>query len=160
MNYKRLHSNACRITSHKEKGYDILHQCLMEFLSYPDEKKERIFKQGKLENYITMCVNIQYKSVSSPYHRIHRKQGMKEDEYMDWKHDIEDNEYSLYNIKCDCIFNNISQLHFYYRALLEKKFLEGYTYQMLHEHYRISKNSLIKDIKVGIEMLKQKCEIR
>ena len=159
-NYERLHSNACRITSHPEKGYDILHQCLMEFLGYPDEKKEKIFNQGKLENYITMCVNIQYKSVSSPYHRIYRRQGMNEDEYFDYKHDVMNDEYSLYDIQCDCIFEQIPNLHFYYRELINKKFVEGMTYHQLYEFYGISKNSLIKDIKIGIEMLKQKCEIK
>ena len=159
-NYERLHSNACRITSHPEKGYDILHQCLMEFLGYPDEKKEKIFNQGKLENYITMCVNIQYKSVSSPYHRIYRRQGMNEDEYFDYKHDVMNDEYGLYDIQCDCIFEQIPNIHFYYRELINKKFIEGMTYHQLYEFYGISKNSLIKDIKIGIEMLKQKCEIK
>lgn len=159
-NYERLHSNACRITSHPDKAYDILHQCLTEFLSYPNEKQTKIFNQGKLENYITMCVNIQYKSKSSPYHRIHRKQGLLEDEYMEWKHqDIENEERTLYDIQCDCIFDEIPNLHFYYRELLTHKFIKGMTYQELYTYYNISKNSLIKDIKTGIEMLKQKCEV-
>lgn len=157
-NYERLHSNSCRITSHPDKAYDILHQCLTDFLSYPPEKQDKIFNQGKLENYLTMCVNIQWKSSTSPYHNLHRKQGMRETEYKDWVHDnVEDYNVNDFDLGCDCVLKELNNLHFYYRTLLEDKFIKGMTYQELHKFYGISKNSLLKDIKIGIQMLKQKC---
>lgn len=156
-NYQRLHSNACRITSNADKASDILHICILSILEAPADKQSMLLDGGKLENFITMCVNTQWKSSTSPYHNTHRKQGYLEVEYVDWKHDMEADELSEYDIQCDCIFSQIDELHFYYKILLTDKFILGLTYAQMNEKYRISKNSLLKDVKVGVEMLKQKC---
>ena len=159
-NYERLMDNATRITSNRDKASDVLHQCLTDLLSYPDDKKDRLSTEGKLENYITMCVNIQFKSSTSPYHKHHRKQGMNEVEYFDYKHDIEDIEdegLNEYNIQCSCIFDELDKLHYYYRILLTDKFIEKLTYHQLHIKYRISKNSLLKDVHQGVAMLRKIC---
>jgi DNA-directed RNA polymerase specialized sigma24 family protein len=158
-NYERLLENAMRITSNRDKASDVLHQCLTDLLGYPDDKKDRLSTEGKLENYITRCVNIQYKSITSPYHKFHRKQSMNEIEYMDFKHDSPDiiDEIDEYGIQCDCIFNELDKLHYYYRILLTDKFIEKLTYHQMNIKYRISKNSLLRDVHEGVRMLKNKC---
>ena len=156
-NYERLHSNACRIVSNPDKASDCLHICILSILESQEEKQQMLLDGGKLENFITMCVNIQWKSTTSPYHKHHRKQPQQESEYVEWKHNIEDEERTQYDLSCDCIFSELGSLHYYYRILLTDKFIEGLTYQQMNEKYKISKNSLLKDIKVGVQMLKTKC---
>lgn len=157
-NYERLYENACKIIPNRDKAGDCLHLCILSLLEYSAEKQQKLYEGGKLENYITMCVNTQYKSSTSPYYTKHRKQSMMETEYVEWKHyDVMEEEVDEYQQVCDCIFSSIDELHFYYRALLNDKFIEGLTYAQMNEKYRISKNSLLKDVKVGVEMLKQKC---
>ena len=81
-----------------------------------------------------------------------------ETEYFEWAHlDISTEDEDEYNECVECIFREIENLHYYYKTLLTDKFIKGMTYQELHEYYSISKNSLLKDIKVGVEILKQKC---
>ena len=160
-NYERLYSNSCRITSHKDKASDLLHGCLTEFLSYPDSKQERIFSENKLENYLTSCCNIQFKSSTSPYHKFHRKQFSAEIEYIDFKHDISDivDEIDEYEICVECVFKEIENLHFYFRTLITDKYIRRLTFEEMHIKYKISKNSLHKDCHEGLEMLRNKCNI-
>jgi DNA-directed RNA polymerase specialized sigma24 family protein len=160
-NYKRLYENSCRITSHQDKASDLLHGCLTEFLSYPDEKQVRIFNQNKLENYLTSCCNIQFKSSTSPYHKHHRKQSSVEIIYEDWKHDSADiiDEIDEYEVCVKCILDEVDNLHFYYRTLVTDKYITGLTFQEMHVKYKISKNALLKDCHDGLAILRKKCNI-
>lgn len=157
VNYERLVNNTNRITRDEEKTFDLLHECVVSFLQQPKERQLEILNDGKIEMFITKCVSIQFKSSTSPYHRKHRRQGMMEVEYMEWQHldiVVENDERD----ECiECILKEIDNLHYYYRILITDKFIKGMTYQELHKYYGISKNSLLKDIKTGVEILKQKC---
>lgn len=159
VNYNRLLENATKITHDVSDAGDVLHICILALLEYPADKQVRLYNEGKLENYITICVNRQWKSATSPYHNQHRKQSQRENEYIDWKHDkMENEEMSEYDEMCDCALRELDNLHFYFRILVQDKYVNGLTYQQMNEKYRISKNSLLKDVKEGLEMLKLKCE--
>ena len=121
-----------------------------------------MLNDDKIEQWITKCVSIQYKSSSSPYHYQNRKARVNEDEYLEYKHDDgDDDEYNFQLDDClECLEREVKNLFWYNRILIEKKFFEGWTYQQLHDYYGITKNSLACDIKVGILELKQKCNIK
>ena len=156
--YDRLLENATKITHNVDDASDVLHICILALLEYPADKQIRLLNEGKLENYMTMCVNRQWKSSTSPYHNQVRKQPQHETEYIDWKHDsMGDEGRDEYDEMCDCVFKEIDNLHFYYRILVQDKYIEGLTFQQMNEKYKISKNSLLRDVKVGVEMLKQIC---
>ena len=157
-NYERLIDNASRITANRNEAEEILHICVLSLLEYPADKQQRLYDEGKLEMYMTSCVNLQYKSSTSPYHRQNRRHYRNETEWTEWKwgHNIEDGNNEWDEI-CECALRELSNLHFYYRILVEDKFLKGMTYQQMNEKYRISKNSLLRDVKEGLVMLKQKC---
>jgi len=158
-NYERLVENTNKITRDKERTYDILHECVSSFLQQPKEKQQQICDNGKIEHFITSCVNIQWKSSTSPYHRKHRRQQQTEVVYVEWQHlDIPTEENDLEGECMDCIMRELDNLHFYYRTLIQDKYLKGMTYAELHSYYGISKNSLLKDVKQGLEMLKSKCK--
>jgi len=150
-----------RITRDKGKATDVLHHCVMDFLQLPISQQQQMLNDSKIENYLTKCVSIQYKSSSSPYHYQNRKVRMMEDEYKDWQHDNEADEYDFQLDEClECLKRETKNLFWYNQVLIEKKFFEGWTYQQLHDYYGISKNSLVRDIKVGILELKNKCNIK
>ena len=158
VNYERLVNNTNKITRDKEKTFDILHECVISFLQMPETRQLEILENGKIEHFITSCINIQFKSSTSPYHSKYRKRQWNEIEFIDWKHDLDiEEEISEYDEVCNCIFKEIDNLHFYYRILITDKYILGLTYQQLNEKYKISKNSLLKDVHTGVAMLKEKC---
>ena len=157
-NYEMLVSNVSRITRNKDEAVEILHICILSLLEFPADKQQRLYDEGKLENYITSASNLQYKSSTSPYHRQNRRHSRNETEWVEWKwgHNLED-EFDDWAEMCECALKELNDLHFYYRILIQDKFIQGMTYQQMNEKYRISKNSLLKDVKEGLLMLKLKC---
>ena len=149
-NYEMLVDNATRITSNRNKAIEILHICMLSLLEYPADKQQRLYDEGKLENYMTMCVNRQWKSSTSPYHRQLRRHPQNETEWIEWKwgHNPEE-EIDVYDEMCECVFRELDDLHFYYRILIQDKFIQGMTYQQMNKKYRISKNALLRDVKEG-----------
>lgn len=158
-NYKLLHNNVCRITSHPDKSSDLLHICLESFIRLPDSRQKQMFDDSKIEHFITSCCNLQFKSATSPYYYQYKKQRSNENEYVDWRHDFGDDEPSEYDEICDCVFENIDSLHWYTKRLVEEKYIQGLTYDELHLKYKINKNALSRDIHLGIDELREKCLI-
>ena len=158
-NYDMLVSNVSRITRNKDEAIEILHICILSLLEFPADKQQRLYDEGKLEMYITSASNLQYKSSTSPYHRQNRRHYRNETEWVEWKyqHNPEDDSDDEYNEMCECALRELENLHFYYRILVQDKFINGLTYQQMNEKYRISKNSLLRDVKEGLQMLKLKC---
>jgi len=158
-NYDMVVENATKITRDRDVATEILNMCLLSLLEYPADKQQRLYDEGKLEMYMTTCVNRQYKSSTSPYHRQLRRHSHLGTEFLEWKHDKgEMDEMDEYDVMCDCALKELNDLHFYYRILVQDKFINGLTYSEMNEKYKISKNSLLKDVKEGLEMLKQKCK--
>ena len=158
-NYDMLVSNVSRITRNKDEAIEILHICILSLLEFPADKQQRLYDEGKLEMYITSASNLQYKSSTSPYHRQNRRHYRNETEWVEWKyqHNPEDDSDDEYNEMCECALRELENLHYYYRILVSDKFIKGMTYQQMNEKYRISKNSLLRDVKEGLQMLKLKC---
>ena len=157
-NYSILLDNVSRITRDKDEASEILHMCILSLLEFPADKQQRLYDEGKLEMYITSASNLQYKSSTSPYHRQNRRHYRNETEWIEWKYQHnpldEDDDYEE---MCECVLKELNELHFYFRILVQDKFINGLTYQQMNEKYGISKNSLLRDVKEGLEMLKQKC---
>jgi hypothetical protein len=57
----------------------------------------------------------------------------------------------------DCMVEEIDNLHFYYRTLLEDKWFKGMTLNQMREKYDITLSSLSKDLKVAYAIIKEKC---
>ena len=102
--YQQLVENTNKITRDKDKANDVLQECILSFIQQPKEKQLQIYDNGKIEHFITSCVNIQYKSATSPYHRKHRRQQQTEVVYVEWQHlDIPTEENDLEGECMDCI---------------------------------------------------------
>jgi DNA-directed RNA polymerase specialized sigma24 family protein len=156
-NYETLHNNASRITSHPDKSSDLLHICLESFIRLPESRQQQMFDDSKIEHFITSCCNLQFKSSTSPYYYQYRKQSHNENEYVDWIHDSVELEPSDYDEWCDCVFQEMDNLHWYTKRLVDEKYIQGLTYDDLHKKYNINKNALLRDIHSGVDELREKC---
>ena len=158
-NYEMLVDNVARITRNRDEAIEILHICILSLLEFPADKQQRLYDEGKLEHYITSASSLQYKSSTSPYHRQNRRHYRNETEWVEWKyqHNPEE-ENDEYNELCECVLRELDNLHYYFRILIQEKFIKGLTYQEMNEKFRISKNSLLRDVKEGLKMLKEKCD--
>ena len=155
--YPTLLSNAISITrGNKQVAEEILQMVILSYLELSDERKMNIIENGKLENFITKGVSLNFHSSTSPYHRLYRKR--KHNELFD-VHEHEDEEWRLfYHDRCECVEKAVSELHWYNQHLIKEKFYEGLTYNQLHQKYNISLNALVRDIKESLLIIKQQCD--
>jgi len=158
--YFTLLDNAKRICKDPDTSQEILQMCLLSFCELAETRQQQIINSGKLENFITKCVSLNYNSKTSPYHRLYRKYDYSTTPlWEDWDYEDGDQEWrDIWHSKCECVEKAYNDLHWYSRALLDKKFKEEWTYQQLHQYYNISLNSLVKDIKSALLTLKQQCQ--
>lgn len=158
--YSKLLDNATRICKNPDISQEILQMCLLSFCELSEDRQQNIVNSGKLENYVTKCVALNFNSSTSPYHRQYRKIQYNHFEFNDSIYEVEDtSEYDkLWNDKCECVEREYENLHWYSKHLLDRRFRDGWTFQQLHEYYNISLNALVKDVKTAILTLKQKCD--
>lgn len=154
--YPKLLENGMKITrGNKQIAEEILQIVILSFLEMNEERQMDIVNNGKLENFITKGVALNFHSSTSPYHRLYRKQ--KHNELFDI-HPQEDDEWRLiYHERCDCVEKAIDGLHWYTAHLIKEKFYQGLTYQQLNQKYNISLNALVRDIKEGLLLIKNEC---
>lgn len=148
----------------KMNGYssDLLHHIILDLYKMDEEKIEGMLDNGKLKWYVLSGAGLQLRSQTSPFYKVHRKQklwarsGMMDNGAYDTEvYEIKnpDNEEDLY----DCFQRAMSQIHWYQKTLLEKKIVEGQTYQEIYEFYNISKTHLIKDINSALDEVRKIC---
>ena len=145
-----------------EYSSDLLHHIILDLYKMDPAKIEGMLDNGKLKYYVLRGAALQIKSQTSPFYRLHRKQktwarsglmdtGKYDTETYEMK--VEDEE-TLY----DCFQKALNEIDWYLRTLLEKKILEGKTYQEIYEYYNISKTHLIKDINKGLDEVREICK--
>ncbi len=154
--YPILLSNARKITrGNKQEAEEVLQIVILSFLEMSEERRMNIINNGKLEHFVTKGVALNFHSSTSPYHRMYRKR--KHNELYD-VHPQQDEEWRhYYHERCDCVEEAVKELHWYSQHLIKEKFYEGLTYNELHKKYNISLNALVRDIKEGLLMIKEKC---
>lgn len=142
---------------------DLLHHIILDLYKMNPEKIEGMLENGKLKWYILRGAALQIKSQTSPFYRTHRKQKtwarsglLDTGKYDTETYELEDpdNPEELY----DCFQRALKEIHWYQRTLLEKKIIEGQTYQQIYEYYNISKNHLIKDINAALDDVRKICK--
>lgn len=153
--YPKLLQNATKICRNRKIAEEVLQMVMLSFLEMDEERKINIIENGMLENFITKSVALNFHSSTSPYHRLHRKR--KHNELFD-VHSQDSEEWRLlFHERCDCVKGAVEEMFWYNKVLIEEKFYQGLTYQQLHKKYNISLNALVRDIKEGLLMIKEKC---
>jgi hypothetical protein len=171
-NYNKLLSEVSKnIAKGKMSEYrtDLLHHILLDLYKMDEGKVDQLINDGKMFWYILSGCGLQLRSSTSPFYRIHRKEKMASREnYVGGKeHEfnysgtkgILEQEYIPYegDPLYDCMVEEIDNLHFYYRTLLEDKWFKGMTLNQMREKYDITLSSLSKDLKVAYEVIRTKC---
>ena len=155
-------------------GEDLLAHCLEDFLVNKsiDYQYKVAIKDNKLVNYIGYSMGIAIKSSSSPFWFKYRKEaynsrgiylvedGREEIDpliEMGEEMDVEFDSPAYVKNDLDCVRYALEQLHWYDSHLINDYFIKGLTYQDMHVKYKISLNSLKKDINKALVKIKNIC---
>jgi len=151
---------------------DLLHQQIIEIYNSKDEEKiAKMLVEDKLRWYILTCAGFSLRSSTSPFYKIHRQQKFwSRENYIDGggEHDshsglgildkaiLPEDDYDKMTLY-DCSMKALENMFWYNRTLMVDYFIEGETLPQMYKKYNISKGSLVKDINVGINIIRTKC---
>lgn len=167
--FNEIYKNITTSPLMKEYTSDLFHHILEDVYKLSDEKIEQMLDDDLLKNWILRSASLQLRSKTSPFYHIFRKHKFTVRENFTSNHP---NKYDSFNgkgileqiyepyAKPDfevCFEEEWKKLHPYQRTIIEKKLMEGWSYQQLFEYYNISKRHLIKDINETIQHLRDKC---
>lgn len=139
---------------------DLLSICTESFLTRPEEQKQQMLQDNKIENYILFCCGFQIRSGNSPFynqfrkHKMRVRSGMVEFENTPFTQDTQLEDTDLYQ----CYKQARSEMHWYYNRLLEMKWDDNLTYKQIREKTGITLNSIQKDISLAYNIIRQRCK--
>ena len=142
---------------------DLLHHIILDLYKMNPAKIEGMLDNGKLKWYVLRGASLQIRSQTSPFYRIHRKEKtyarsglMDSGKYDTETYELDDPDVGedLY----ECFKRAMAEIHWYQKTLLEKKIIEGKTYQEIYEYYNISKTHLIRDINEALRDVRLICK--
>ena len=153
-----------------EYAEDLLHHIILDLYKMDENKINQLLDDGKLKWYILSGCGLQLRSSTSPFYRVHRRTKMSARENYIGGGDHEFNysgtkgileqEYVPYEADplYECLMKELDELHFYYRTLVEDKWMNGMTLNQMREKYDITLSNLSKDLKVAYAIIKEKCD--
>lgn len=153
----------------KEYAEDLLHHIILDLYKMSEDKVDQLLNDGKMKWYILSGCGLQLRSSTSPFYRIHRRQKMSARENYSGGDDHEftftggvgilEQVYVPYEEDelYACMMREIENLHWYYRTLIQDKWIEGLTIQQMREKYNITLASLTKDIRISYAIIREKC---
>jgi len=149
-------------------GQDLLAMCIEIFLSKPAETQYKVFKDGKIEHYITFVMGMQLKSGSSRFWHQYRRHNEKQREY--YTDYIYSPKFLSYNTAFEeesnvknspvykCLKHHIDEFNPYEKMLVQRVFINGETYSSISKLYNISYANLSFDSKKLKQKLKDLCK--
>jgi len=137
---------------------DLIQIVVEQFLKRPLETQKQMLTDNTVGNYLLVTAVRHIQSSTSPFYNQIRKERLKsrsgalpEVSDEDKLELLEDQDWYK------CFKREMENMNFYYRQLLIDKYEHGYTFQELHEKYNITKNSLTKDIRAAMQLLRCRC---
>ena len=153
-----------------EYAEDLLHHILLDLYKLSEGKLDQLLNDGKMKWYILSGCGLQLRSSTSPFYRIHRRTKMSTRENYSGGEDHEftftggmgilEQVYVPYEEDplYQCMTKEMENLHWYYRTLIQDKWIEGLTLNQMREKYGITLSSLSKDLKIAYEIIRTKCD--
>jgi len=153
-----------------EYAEDLLHHVILDLYKMDEGKITQLLDDEKMKWYILSGCGLQLRSSTSPFYRVHRRNKMSARENYSSGDDHEfsfagsrgilEQIYEPYesNPLYDCMIEEIENLHFYYKTLLQDKWIEGLTLAQMREKYNITLSSLSKDLKIAYAIIREKCD--
>jgi hypothetical protein len=153
-----------------EYAEDLLHHVILDLYKMDEGKITQLLDDDKMKWYLLSGCGLQLRSSTSPFYRIHRKERMSARENYSGGDDHEFNysggigilerEYVPYEEDelYICMMREIENMHWYYRTLIEDKWIEGLTLAQMKDKYGITLSSLSKDLKISYAIIREKCD--
>ena len=138
---------------------DLTQIAVLQFLNKPLEVQKQMLDDNKVENYILVTAGMHIRSSSSPFYNQVRKHKMSARSGALPDRTNEDDEFLLENQDFyQCFQREFPKMHYYFRTLLEEKYMNQLTFDEIREKYNITKMSLHQDVKAGLAYLRCKCD--
>lgn len=139
----------------KEFGTELLHFVILELYNKSPEYKQKLLKDEKVPYWILTSSGLQLRSGSSPFYNQIRKTRMSTR-----SGDVSlDNEvYEPYDPEMyDCFVKGMENLNFYYRKLLEEKYINELSFNAISQKYKITLKHVRRDVYIGILQIRKFC---
>lgn len=138
---------------------DLIQMSTIQFLNKPLDQQYQMLRDNKVKWYILVTAGLNLRSSTSPFYNQIRKFRMSVRTGAIPENSTEDDDVPQ-ELQDDyqCLQREFENLNFYQKRLIEEKFINGLTYKEIRDKYDITLNSLTKDIKEAIRIIKCKCK--
>jgi hypothetical protein len=139
---------------------ELLSHVILWTLERSHAQKEQMLRDNKLENYILRACSMQLRSSTSPFYREARRFKMSARSGVAEVDDIEDEGITSVegNPQYQCMVREMENMHWYYKKLLEEKWINGLTLQDMRIKYGITLASLRHDLNLAYDIIRTKCQ--
>jgi hypothetical protein len=143
---------------------DLCHMMLQSLYQLDEDKVKEMLENGKIKGWLLRGASMQIRSSTSPFYLTFRKHKMSarsgvidsdngETNTPSYELEIEPEEELM-----ECLDRAVNQLHWYQKALYDKKFKEGWVLEEIHKFYGIGKRHLIRDLNKALEEIRLICK--
>ena len=143
---------------------DLCHMMLQSLYQLDEDKVEEMLDNGKIKGWLLRGASLQIRSSTSPFYITFRKHKMSarsgvldsdagETEMPRYEMDIFPGE-----TLSECLDRAVEQLHWYNKAIFNKKFKEGMSIEEVYKFYNIGKYHLIKDLNETLKQIRRTCK--
>jgi hypothetical protein len=139
---------------------ELLSHVILWTLERSHDMKAQMLADNKLENYILRTCGLQLRSSTSPFYREARRFKMSARSGVSEIDDILDEGISSVegDPQYQCMIREMENMHWYYKKLLEEKWLNGLTLQDMRIKYGITLASLRHDLNLAYDIIRTKCK--
>jgi len=138
---------------------DLIQIVVEQFLTRPLLQQKQMLDDNTVSNYLLVSAVRHLQSSTSPFYNIVRKERMKarSGAIPDNSNENENEPFEQYDWY-QCYKRVSGSMSFYYRTLLEDKYMYQLTFDEIRAKYDITKNSLVSDIKLALQYVRCKCD--
>jgi hypothetical protein len=157
---KQVKKNITKSTGPMTQFHDDLIQIVIEqFLTRPLLQQKQMLDDNVVSNYLLVSAVRHLQSSTSPFYNIVRKERMKSRSGAIPDNSNEDENEPFEEFEWYQCYKKVSgSMSFYYRTLLEDKYMYQLTFDEIRAKYDITKNSLVNDIKLALQYVRCKCD--
>ena len=142
---------------------DLIQEMMLSLYNMKPEKFDQMVRDEKLRWWVLTGAGMALRSSTSPFYLKIRKHKMFAREMglpNSNKNIFETGEhYEIYEeVYYQCYREEMKNLHWYNRKLVDEYWFQGKTIQSLHEKYNISKVHITRDLNVAILQIRENCK--
>lgn len=156
-NYQKLYQAAKNITKGHDLTDDLFQHCIEVILTDKNQEKILVMAENNQLHYYFVSILIRnYNSSTSRFHYQYRKpiENFTDKDVYDMDIEQDDYDHSL-EPKIEFIEENIKDLSFYDKKMLEYYYYDGMSYQQISDLTRIPKTSVWNTVTKTIKKIKE-----